>query len=212
MKTNQEYKNAALAALKGNWTQAVLAGFAFFAVSIVLNMPSASNPEGVFASLVSLVGSICLVMPLSVGLCTAYRELYLGKNVNVIENTFKTGFANWKHNVGGMLLVSVYTFAWMLLLVVPGVIKAFAYALTPFILAERPELSANEAIELSMKMMDGHKRELFILLFSFIGWYFLSAITLCIGALWVVPYQYTAMAAFYEDVKAEYESRQTVVA
>ena len=212
MKTNQEYKNAALAALKGNWTQAVLAGFAFFVISMVLNMPSASNPEGVFASLVSLVGSICLVMPLSVGLCAAYRELYLSKNVNVVENTFKTGLANWKHNVGGMLLVSVYTFAWMLLLVVPGVIKAFAYALTPFILAERPELSANEAIELSMKMMDGHKLELFILLFSFIGWYLLSVITLCIGALWVVPYQYTAMAAFYEDVKAEYESRQTVVA
>lgn len=212
MKTNQEYKNAALAALKGNWTQAVLAGFAFFVISMVLNMPSASNPEGVFASLVSLVGSICLVMPLSVGLCAAYRELYLSKNVNVVENTFKTGLANWKHNVGGMLLVSVYTFAWMLLLIVPGVIKAFAYALTPFILAERPELSANEAIELSMKMMDGHKLELFILLFSFIGWYLLSVITLCIGALWVVPYQYTAMAAFYEDVKAEYESRQTVVA
>ena len=71
MKTNQEYKNAALAALKGNWTQAVLAGFAFFAISIVLNMQSASNPEGVFASLVSLVGSICLVMSLCVGLCTA---------------------------------------------------------------------------------------------------------------------------------------------
>ena len=103
--------------------------------------------------------------------------------------------------------MGVYIFAWTLLLIVPGIIKSFAYALTPFILTDKPELSANEAIELSMKMMDGHKLDLFILYLSFIGWYLLSILSLCIGMLWVMPYQYTAMVAFYEDVKAEYESK-----
>ena len=154
--------------------------------------------------------SICVTVPLSVGLFAAYRNLYLGTDVKVVENAFKTGFGNWGHHVGGTLLVALYTLAWTLLLIVPGIIKSFSYALTPFILTDKPELSANEAIELSMKMMDGHKLDLFILYLSFIGWYLLSILTLCVGMLWVMPYMYTAMAAFYEDVKAEYESKAVV--
>ena len=207
MKTNQDYKNAALAALKGNWTQAVLAALAVFAIALVANMLGSVDPDGSLAAILSMVVAICATMPLSVGLFAAYRELYCGTNVKVTENAFKTGFGNWGHHVGGMLLVAVYTFAWMLLLIIPGIIKSFAYALTPFILTDKPELSANEAIELSMKMMDGHKLDLFILYLSFIGWYLLSILTLCIGMLWVMPYMYTTMAAFYEDVKAEYESK-----
>ena len=210
MKTNQEYKNAALAALKGNWTQAVLAGLAVVAIALVANMLTAADPEGALAAFASFAVAICVTIPLSVGLYAAYRELYHGTNVKVVENSFKTGFGNWGHHVGGMLLMTVYTFAWTLLLIIPGIIKSFSYALTPFILTDKPELSANEAIELSMKMMDGHKLDLFILYLSFIGWYLLSILTLCTGMLWVMPYQYTAMAAFYEDVKAEYESKAVV--
>lgn len=210
MKTNQDYKNAALAALKGNWTQAVLAGLAVFAIALVANMLTAADPEGSLAAIVSMAVSICVTVPLSVGLFAAYRNLYLGTDVKVVENAFKTGFGNWGHHVGGTLLVALYTLAWTLLLIVPGIIKSFSYALTPFILTDKPELSANEAIELSMKMMDGHKLDLFILYLSFIGWYLLSILTLCVGMLWVMPYMYTAMAAFYEDVKAEYESKAVV--
>ena len=207
MKTNQDYKNAALAALKGNWTQGVLASLVFIGISLVANMLTSANPESDLALLVYAAVLICVSMPLSVGLLSAYKDLYKGTDVKVVENSFKTGFGNWGHHVGGMLLVGVYTLAWTLLLIVPGIIKSFAYALTPFILIDKPELSANEAIELSMKMMDGHKLDLFILYLSFIGWYLLSILTLCIGMLWVMPYMYTTMAAFYEDVKAEYESK-----
>lgn len=63
-----------------------------------------------------------------------------------------------------------------------------------------------------MKMMDGHKLDLFLLELSFIGWYLLGILTLCIGYLWIVPYQYTTMAVFYEDVKAEYEAKQQIAA
>ena len=210
MKTNQDYKNAALAALKGNWTQGVLASLVFIGISLVANMLTSANPESGLAILVYAAVLICVSMPLSVGLLSAYKDLYKGTDVKVVENSFKTGFGNWGHHVGGMLLVGVYTFAWTLLLIVPGIIKSFAYALTPFILIDKPELSANEAIELSMKMMDGHKLDLFILYLSFIGWYLLSILTLCVGMLWVMPYMYTAMAAFYEDVKAEYESKAVV--
>lgn len=166
--------------------------------------------ESTFMVILSMAVSVCVLMPLSVGIYAAFRRLYTEGHPEITKNAFSVAFGNWAHNVGGVLLMTVYLFFWTLLLIIPGLIKSLSYALTPFILNEKPELSANEAIELSMKMMDGHKLDLFILYLSFIGWYLLAFLTLCIGMLWVSPYQYTTVAAFYEDVKAEYESRQAV--
>lgn len=59
-----------------------------------------------------------------------------------------------------------------------------------------------------MKMMDGHKFDLFYLYLTFIGWGLLCILTLGIGLLWFVPYMQSASAHFYEDVKAEYEAAQ----
>ena len=206
MKTNQELKNAALAALKGNWKPAVLLTLIVSIITAIPSLLGQGDNAGVMG-IVSMLISICVVMPLSVGVYASFRKLYLGQEVKLVDDSFKVGFQNWKHNVGGMLLMIVYVFLWMLLLIVPGIIKSFSYALVPYILTDKPELTAEEAINLSMKMMDGHKLDLFILSLSFIGWSILAIFTLCIGYLWLTPYIYTTMVAFYEDVKAEYESK-----
>jgi uncharacterized membrane protein len=52
-------------------------------------------------------------------------------------------------------------------------------------------------------MMQGRKMKLFLLDLSFIGWILLSILTLGIGLLWLLPYMYSARAAFYEDILAE---------
>ena len=208
MKTNQEFKNQALAALKGNWKPAVLLSLAVMAISMIPSFFGQSD-EAV-SSLCVIAVSYGVVLPLSVGVYAVYRKLLVGQQVKLVEDAFTIGFKSWGHNVGGMLLMVVYTFLWSLLLIIPGIIKYFSYAMTPFILADKPELTANEAIELSMKMMDGHKLDFFILTLSFIGWSILAIFTLCIGYLWLMPYMYTTMAAFYEDVKAEYEAKAVV--
>ena len=105
-----------------------------------------------------------------------------------------------------MFLMGLFVNLWSLLLIVPGFIKMYAYALTPYILIDHPELSANQAINLSKKMMKGHKFDLFFLHLSFIGWGIISIFTLCIGLIWLVPYMTTAQAAFYQEVKNEYIS------
>ena len=208
MKTNQELKDTALAALKYKWTPAVLCALAYGVISCV---PSLLNTtENGFVIFVSYAISICVAMPLGVGLYSAYRSLLVSGDAKVTENMVKTGFGNWAHNVGGMLLMTIYIIGWTLLLIIPGIIKSFSYAMTPFILADKPELSADEAIVLSMKMMDGHKLDLFILYLSFIGWGLLCILTVGIGFFWLIPYQNTTTAAFYEDVKAEYESKAVV--
>ena len=102
-----------------------------------------------------------------------------------------------------MVLSTIYIFLWTLLLIIPGIIKSYSYALTPYILVEHPEMSANEAIEESMRLMDGHKFDLFYLQLSFIGWAILSILSLGLGFFWLIPYQMTAQAAFYRDIKNE---------
>ena len=88
----------------------------------------------------------------------------------------------------------------MLLFIIPGIIASYSYAMTPYILAEHPELKAREAMQKSKEMMDGHRWRFFCLQMSFFGWALLSILTLCIGLLWLVPYEYAAYAAFYREV------------
>lgn len=218
MKTNQEYKNLALAALKGKWAPAVLCAVVFlfltFLVSIALEF---FNPEaiatGVYISIAIavLLLTYLVILPLAVGYYYSYNQLLVNGDTAMTGNMFKIGFARYGHNLLGMLLMAIFTFLWTLLFIIPGVIKSFAYFLTPYILVDNPELSANEAINLSQKMMKGHKFDLFWLELSFIGWLILGILTLGIGYIWLMPYMMTATAAFYQDVKAEYQTKTSNV-
>ena len=100
-------------------------------------------------------------------------------------------------------LRGLYTILWSFLFIIPGIVKSYAYAMTPFIMAENPEMSASEAITASKELMDGHKGELFTLDLTFIGWGLLAALTLNLGNLALNPYRNAAYAAFYKDLTAK---------
>lgn len=106
---------------------------------------------------------------------------------------FGTGFAQ-------SFLRSLYTFLWALLLIIPGIIAALSYAMTPFILEEHPELTASEAIRRSKELMRGHKTDLFILELTFIGWSLLCILTLNLGHIALNPYKNAAYAVFYREI------------
>ena len=94
-------------------------------------------------------------------------------------------------------LMFLKIFLWTLLLIVPGIVASFRYALAPYLMAEHPDMTATEAIEQSKQLMQGHKARLFWLKFSFIGWYLLSALTMGVGWVFLAPYPKAAEAAFY---------------
>ena len=79
--------------------------------------------------------------------------------------------------------------------------------MTPYILLDKPELSATDAITESRNMMNGHKMELFLLDLSFIGWILLSILTCGILFIYVVPYMQAARAEFYRTLKGENEPK-----
>lgn len=101
------------------------------------------------------------------------------------------------------LLQGVYILAWSLLFIIPGIIATYSYAMAPYIMLDHPELTPNQCITASKRMMNGHKWELFCLSFSFIGWSILSAFTFGIGSLFLIPYENTAFAAFYRNLSQE---------
>ena len=109
-------------------------------------------------------------------------------------------FSYWKTTAIARLLQSVYILLWSLLFIIPGIIATYSYAMTEFILAENPDLTASEAIARSKEMMSGNRWRLFCLHFSFIGWDILSSLTLGIGNLWLRPYKQAANAAFYREI------------
>ncbi len=81
------------------------------------------------------------------------------------------------------ILRFVYIFLWTLLLIIPGVIARYAYALTPYIMEQRSELTASEAIAASKEMMKGNKGSLFYLHMTFIGWALLCMLPIY---LWII--------------------------
>ncbi len=99
------------------------------------------------------------------------------------------------------ILITVFTFLWSFLLVIPGIIKGFAYSQAFFIYKDAVDqgkpISYLEAITQSREMMNGHKMDYFVLLLSFIGWQLLTGLTMGILSLWVTPYYQLSLTNFY---------------
>lgn len=161
---------------------------------------------------------------------------YATYNLNLIDRAqarFKDLFSQF-HRLGDgfcmKFFMALYTFLWSLLFVIPGIVKRFSYAMTPYILAENPGMTANQAITQSRQIMNGNKWRLFCLGLSFIGWSMVcmlpgiiiiiglgSALVMTGNALYLVgfipafllvtigmfflrPYEEAARAAFYRDL------------
>ncbi len=149
------------------------------------------------------LGVVFLVLPLSVGMAYFFACIYRGLSPT-LSTMFECSFYDYLGNVCGMLLVAVYTFLWSLLFVIPGIVKALSYSMTPYLLADHPGLNASRAIKLSMRMTEGRKMDLFVMGLSFIGWEILSLFTFGIlSIVFVWPYSQASFAGLYEELKKE---------
>lgn len=178
-------KQRAKAALKGHWFANIVVLVLMVLITAVLDL--------------TYVGALLsgLVM---FGSAAFYLELVKSKQGKIgtfFGGMFKKFFKRW----GASLLISLYTFLWTMLFMIPGIVKSYAYAMTPYIMMEKPEMGINDAITKSRMMMKGHKWQLFCLDLSFTGWMLLSIVTLGIAFFYVWPYYSTARAQFYKEVK-----------
>lgn len=148
---------------------------------------------------------ICLIEgPFVYGICRATVKVSRGEKAS-----FQDCFIAFKEDFTGSLFVgflyNLFIILWSLLLIVPGIIKSYAYSMAMYIKQDEGATGKQsiDYLKESETMMKGYKWQLFCLDFSFIGWYFLGALCLGIGVLFVVPYHQVARANFYKELKKE---------
>lgn len=180
----------ARAALDGKWGKAI----AVVLLMTVINMTLNSVP--VAGAVVNGV----LSGPFSVGLAVFFISLTRRQTSDI--GMLFAGFSRFGAAFLASLLMTVFVILWSLLLIIPGILAAYSYSMTFFILADDSQVGALEAIQRSKAMMDGRRWKLFCLSLRFMGWAILCVFTFGIGFLWLLPYMNASLALFYDDVKA----------
>ena len=176
---------------KAPWLVAVVIFFAVSAISGALS-----------SSLVLSLISILITGPITIGVYSYFLK-YI-RYENELKN-IEPLFDGFKKDIGGNIILyilqSVFLFLWSLLFVIPGIVKAYSYALAYYIKIDNPGMKAKEAIDESRKLMNGHKMELFLLDLSFIGWLIIGTLAFGFGLFWVIPYMQVSHLHFYEEIK-----------
>ena len=198
---NPSYKDKALSSLNGKWGSAVIAYLVYFLIAgalvlVITIIVQENHLEFNPSSLWSL-----LMLPLGWGVNVYYLNIIRNRDTSV--GKIFEGFNYFGKVFPTMFLVNIFIVLWALLFIIPGIIKSYSYAMTPYILKDKPNIDSNSAIDESCAMMDGHKGELFMLDLSFIGWFLLGCLTLGLGFLFIMPYWLTTRAQFYEKLKGE---------
>lgn len=208
MKTNPELRNEAKAFMAGNWKSAVIITLVNFLIITAFELLNIG--DSIVTKILYFVSLIAVLLPLNYGYLMTFLRFSRGENL-AVENLFAMFKGDYyKKSVVLGLLVGIYTLLWTLLLIVPGLIKSLSYALAPYIMIDNPELSAEEAICKSMKMMEGHKMDLFLIQLGFAGLGLLSMLLLGIPLLWLMPYYQVVYAKFYEEIKNENRTPEAI--
>lgn len=100
---------------------------------------------------------------------SAIFNLKLADGENAEISDLFSQLHRWIEGLFLNLLTSLYVVCWMMLMVIPGIMKWYSYALAPYILAENPYMGANEVITESQQIIDGNRWGLVLLGFEFLG-------------------------------------------
>jgi len=147
-----------------------------------------------------------------------YMDGLKGRNVNS-KQLFAAFNKNCVKTAGSMAWRDLWSFIWAFVPIV-GVIKAYSYRFVPYIIMSHPEVSAFDALKISMKLTDGKKLQMwladlvyvasvalvFVILFvlsliPFLGVIFSIALTLAIFAFGLFSGIFTGLyqASFFNE-------------
>lgn len=117
--------------------------------------------------IVSIAGSavpiiaVPIILTLSAGMAALYLDGYNGKPISS-KQLFKGFGKNCISRVtGGMCWYYLWLLIWSIV-PVAGIVKAYSYRFTPYILITRPEIDATDALKVSMIETKGYKLMMFL--------------------------------------------------
>lgn len=156
---------------------------------------------GILLTIVRVILNFVIVNPVIVGFASFfYKNRY--EKTSVGELAFAFNREDLFPVAKTMFFRDLSITLWTLLLIIPGIVKSYAYRMVPYILSEYPQMSTKEALRLSSEMTNGHKWKMFALDWSFFGWYLLGAITFGISdILFTTPYVNATEAELYHVLK-----------
>ena len=201
MLSRAELKQQAKEQLKGNVGSYFLVLLAYLGIAFAIGFVG-----GLLSLILPILGTIAMYValpPLMIGFYMVFLNGTYGDQPKA-----STLFEGYKKEYFGKsiilyFLVVIFTCLWSLLLVIPGIIMAFAYSMSWFVLAENPNMTAREAIRESKEIMNGHKMDFFVLSLSFIPWILLVYVTLGIASIYVLPYMQLTITNFYHNIKRQ---------
>ena len=225
----RDFRALARQALSGRWGVAVLTGFLAALLGGTMASSGGSGSGGssvgssaddfiqssgghyeipdfvwtaliIFGTLLSIYALVCFIIGGTVPLGYAKFNLALIDHKDAQVSDLFSQFHRFGDGFLLSLLTAIFVTLWTLLLIIPGIIAGYSYAMAPYILYEHPGLRPMDAIKASKDLMQGNKWRLFCLELSFIGWGLLCALTLGIGSLWLRPYEEAARASFYRQI------------
>ncbi len=180
------------------WKSSLLVFASSIALAIILGIISC----GVLAFITEL-----LALPLYIGFISYILSLTREEEVSLTDI-----FQDYK-KIGLIVVTLIISYVFIIfgyiLLIIPGIMIAFSLVMVGYLLADSKETSISEAkniIRESIEMMNGYKLDYFIFELSFIGWYFLGAITFGIAYIYVIPYFTFANTLYYQRLKEKRKS------
>ena len=91
---------------------------------------------GVLSGATAGIAALLLMPPVTVGYAYFCLRVYRDETCDIVES-FTLGFKDYGKSLVGILWMYLFTFLWSLLFIIPGIVKAIAYSMTPYILAEQ---------------------------------------------------------------------------
>jgi uncharacterized membrane protein len=186
----KDFRQRAWGKLNGQWGTMALIALIYLLLTSIMGGASVIG--------VGAVAELILGGPLLMGVI--YCSLTVCRNNKVEINQLFSGFNNFVNAMVLYIINTIFIALWSILFVIPGIVKSYSYSMSYYILADNPDMPANDARKASMELMRGNKWRLFCLHLSFIGWFILCCLTFGILTFWVMPYVQTATAEFYQNL------------
>lgn len=211
MKSTSEYRALAHDSLNNKWGNVAIMSLVVFAVialavGFVQSSTWLSDKSWTLSiQSMNLILEVLLLFPLSYAMSIVMMEIMRGHIEDAPRALFAYFRSDYSRSVPAMLLMTmIVVFASIFTLGIGGIILAYAYSMMPFIVHDHPEISAREALRRSRLMTRGHKWDIFVLDFSFIGWILLCILSCGILTLWVQPWMTASRALMYDDLRATF--------
>lgn len=161
--------------------------------NLIVQLESAmelQNSDAIYAIAIEIVyayGAVLLLEAITIAvevlcfifsLSTVKAFISISKGEKYKLRDYALNWTNIKNSFTLEFTKNIMIVLWSLLLVIPGIIKMFAYSQAMQIKVRNPNKKAMECLKESENMMKGHKMEFFSFKISFIGWYLLVSIVI----------------------------------